>query len=784
MHVRRLYALLFVLICSFSFFPAVANEVTGEIKGKVLSLDGLPVAGVTIEIRSLKRSAVTDDQGNFHFKKLAADDYTLSVSFIGYASVEKQVQVAANAISDLEIQLSLSYTQLDEIVVSASKNKFAHKESNEVARLPLKNLENPQVYTVVGEKLFNEQVATERTDIYRNVPGAVPNFAAGGSQGMSLRGFSNQMGMRNGLITSAVVPLNIAILEKVEVLKGPSSTLFGSNRNTTFGGVFNYITKQPYDHFGGEISLTTGSFRFSRLAADINTELNKAKTALFRINIAGQTERSFQDQGYAKNYTIAPSFSYQFNERLKLLVDAEITQSAYTTTALAFGNLNTITTRSFKDLPFGYKQSFINNSVDIHNGIYNLQARLEYKISDQWKSQTNYLFSEGFYKSLLWTTHTLLTDSTIARSVRNQTPETFGNIQLQQNFTGDFEIGGLRNRLVVGLDYSQNYNELYRVTVNYDTINFRKPVADINADKIRTLSGAKGFSGSTFSSHSYSLYVSDVLNITPQLMAMLSLRADRYTTDGNFTPATRLYTGNYAQNSLSPKFGIVYQPVADQVSVFANYMNGFVNLAPVSQPDKTILELKPQFGNQLEAGVKLDLFKHKLNATLSYYDIAVTNSTRSEVINGGSFTVQDGTQNSRGFEAEIIASPSRGLNLVAGYVFNENKYDKASKALEGKFLTFSPQHVGNVWISYRIPSGNMEGLGLGAGGNYVSDSWFESTNSIQLPAYTLINATIFYETGKYRFAVKGNNLGNQQYWNNNGTAQKPGNFLATVSVAL
>lgn len=778
------YSIQLLLLLTFSFDGQTlqaATEPAGEIKGKVVTSDGQPAAFVSVQLQNRSRGTVTDDQGIFAFKKIQPGHYTLLISLVGYESVQKEIDVTDQATIEVVIQITASDDQLKQVIVLAGKNKFANKETEQVARMPLKNLENPQVYNVVGQEIMKEQVIIERTDIYRNIPGAVPNFAAGGSQGMSIRGFANSMGMRNGMVTSAIVPLNPVILERVEVLKGPSGTLFGSNRNVTFGGVYNYITKQPFKDFRGEFSFTTGSFQLSRITADINTPLNSEKTVLLRLNAAGQTEGSFQDQGYAKNYTFAPSLSYQVNDRLKFMVDIDITRSAYTTTTLAFGNLANITARSLDKLSLNYKSSLINRGIDIHNGINNIQARMEYKISNQWKSQTNYLYSEGYYKELLWTTMTMLTDSTVARTVRNQTPETFGNIQFQQNFIGDFLIGSFRNRMVVGIDVNNNYNELYRVTVPVDTINIRKSIPDLSADKIRDLSFKRGFAASKTKSLSYSLYVSDVFNITPSLMAMLSLRADRFTTDGTLNINTGKYAGAYDQNSLSPKLGLVYQVIKDQVAVFGNYMNGFVNLAPVAQPDTTVLELKPQFGNQWEAGVKFNLFNNKLSGSISLYDIAVTNSTRIDVINGRNFTVQDGTQNSRGYEVEVIGNPIAGLNIVAGYASNENKYDKASKALEGKFLTASPQHVANLWISYTVPAGKAAGFGFGAGGNYVSESWFESTNTMQIPAYTLLDATVFYDQPKFRVAIKGNNLLDEQYWNSNGTPQKPVNFLASVA---
>ncbi|MCH5720137.1 TonB-dependent siderophore receptor [Niabella hibiscisoli] len=671
------------------------------------------------------------------------------------------------------------------MIVTNSKNKFVYKSSEYVARMPLKNLENPQVYNVVGRALIQDQLIIERTDLYRNIPGSVPNFSAGGSMGLSMRGFSTTIGMRNGMATSAIVPLNPAILERIESIKGPSGTLFGSNRNVTFGGVYNYVTKRPYEEFGGEISVAGGSFEFGRVTADINTPINKEKTALFRINAAAQSEGSFQDQGFNKNFTIAPTFSYQVNDRLKLILDMEMTRGNYTVVSFGLGNLANITARNFNDLPLDYKKSYINNSIDVNNGINNIQAQVEYKISNKWKSQTNYLYSVGYYKNLYWTALNMTTDSTFTRVVRNQTPETFGNIEVQQNFIGDFKIGSIRNRLVAGIDYNHNYNDLYRATVNFDVVNLRQAATrGISRPAVDSMSSRQGFSTTSTVAKNASIYASDVVNITDHLLAMLSLRVDRYSTKGTFNVLTSLYTGAYEQTSLSPKFGLVYQVIANKLSVFGNYMNGFVNLAPVTQPDNTILVLKPQYGNQLEGGIKFDLFNTRLAGSVSVYDISVTNSIRKETIEGREFNFQDGTQRSRGVEAEVIANPILGMNIVAGYGFNENRYRNAPAAQQGKNVIFSPKNIGNLWVSYSILESKAKGLGFGAGVNYVGDSWFDAANSFKVPGYTLISGSVFYDVQRYRFALKGNNLTNERYWNNNGTPQKPSNFIASVSFKL
>lgn len=775
---NRFLVLLFIL----PIFGFAQN--TGTIKGKVTTKDAQAGAFVTITVIGTDRQTISDEEGLFTITKVPTGSQEVEVTLVGYETLRQKVQVDANRTTTIDLQITISNSQLQEVTVTNSKSKFVYKSSEHVARMPLRNLENPQVYNVVGRALIQDQVIIERTDLFRNIPGAVPNFSAGGSMGLSMRGFATTIGMRNGMATSAIVPLNPVILERVESVKGPSGTLFGSNRNVTFGGVYNYVTKRPYEQFGGEISFAGGSYEFGRATADINTPLNKEKTVLMRLNAAAQSEGSFQDQGFNKNFTIAPTLTYLVNDRLKFTFDMEATRGNYTVVSFSLGNLANISARNFKDLPLDYNKSYINNSVGVQNGINNLQAQMEYKISNQWKSQTNYLYSVGFYKNLYWTALNMLNDSMFARVVRNQTPETFGNIEVQQNFIGDFKIGGLRNRMVVGLDYNYNYNELYRATVNFDTINIRRsPIRNMSVPALEAASASR-FAATNTVAKNASVYASDVINFTEAFLAMLSLRVDHFSTKGTYSPASGTYAGAYTQTSVSPKLGVVYQLVRNKLSLFANYMNGFVNLAPVTQPDNTILALKPQYGNQWEGGLKFDLFNTQLNGSISVYNIDVTNSTRTELVGGLNFTRQDGTQRSRGVEAEIIASPFKGMSVVAGYGYNENTYINSTAALKDKNVLFSPNNIGNLWVSYTVPAGRVKGLGFGAGVNYTGESWFDAANTFKMPAYTLFSSTVFYDAPKFRISLKGNNLSNEQYWNNNGSPQKPSNFITSVSFKL
>jgi iron complex outermembrane receptor protein len=165
--------------------------------------------------------------------------------------------------------------------------------------------------------------------------------------------------------------------------------------------------------------------------------------------------------------------------------------------------------------------------------------------------------------------------------------------------------------------------------------------------------------------------------------------------------------------------------------------------------------------------VKVDLFDGKLTSTVSYYDIRVKDVLRPT--DQPNVYKQDGTQYSKGVDVEVVASPFRGMSVVAGFAYNDSKYQKASdKNVEGRRPgTAGAPTVANLWLSYRIPEGSLKGLGFGFGGNYASDNKIidDATLGVfTLPAYTVLNASVFYDQPKFRVSAKMDNLGNEKYW--------------------
>jgi len=778
-------AIILLFICLFTLGSAMAQggkPEKGTITGRITITDGSSAQGVTVKLKELKKATVSDADGKFELKNLPFGKYTVQMLRVGFDGSTQTVEVTPESpVANLELKLDYSSQKLEEVIVSTGGNRFAKKESEDVSKMQLKNMENPQVYSVVSKELMKEQVITDYNSAFKNVPGA--GIAEVRNQGRTTnisRGFATPQLVRNGVGSFTYTTIDPANLERIEVIKGPAATLFGSTISS-FGGLFNRVTKKPFDTFKGEISYSGASYDLNRLTADVNTPLNEEKTALLRINTALHSERSFQDAGFYKNYLIAPSFSYAVNDRLTLSLDVEMSGSKATspTRLVIAPTLVNLKARSITDLGIPYKLSFANNTVSYTSQQYNIFAQAKYKISEQWKSQTvvsrTRSSSEGYTVAL-----SLLTDSTLRQQVTNQDNPFYGT-DIQQNFNGDFKIGSLRNRVVLGVDFYSLRALRNDATVNMPALNFKKPGAaynNFNLTKVAPLFNTATYLNQVSNDETtYSAYASDVLNVTDRLLIMAGVRVDRYFNGGTYDASTDITKGKYNQTAFSPRFGAVYQIVKDRVSVFGNYMNGFSNNGGSDFDGNTF---KPSYANQFEGGAKFDL--DKITATFSYYDIKVTNTLYDDVAHAN-FSLQDGTQLSKGFEAEIIANPVPGLNIVAGYTYNDSKYTKASASVEGlRPATAGAPKMANLWISYRLINGTAQGLGFGFGGIYGSS--YNQVNTVafkfSIPSYTVLDAAVFYDKPKYRIGLKVDNLTNEQYWSFRYAAQTPakitGNF--------
>lgn len=620
-----------------------------------------------------------------------------------------------------------------------------------------------------------------------------------------LRGFEAQATMVNGLPGLTNGSLDPANIDRIEVIKGPSGTLYGSSL-ISYGGIVNTVTKRPYNTFGGEVSYLAGSFGLNRITADINTPLSEEKGVSLRINAAYHSENSFQDAGFKKSLFFAPSLSYQVNDRLSFWVNTEFMEAESTNPPMLFLNRsNPVEYRDLEDLNYNNRLSLTSNDLTMKNPRYNLQAQMNYKISDQWTSQTalsrGSAQSDGYY-SYLWDNGDGVRQFSLFLSDQNARTVT---TDIQQNFIGDLHIGSFRNRIVIGFDYfqrhvtdnSSGYGRLLNITPQGEINNIDPYSGDTLAptyfsrQSADALLAASPRNSSNVKDQTYSAYVSDVFNITSKLLVMASLRVDYFDAEGDISSKD----DNYNQTSLSPKFGLLYQAIQDKVSIFANYMNGFKNVAPGRKYDQnginwTTQTFEAEHANQLEFGVKTNLLGNKILSNVSYYTTKVSNKLMPDPQNPNN-SIQGGEVESKGFEIDINANPIAGLNIIAGYSYNDSKVLKGPEDDLWFGVGKRPSEAGsknllNFWATYRLASGAFKGFGLGLGANSASEMVVidsEATGRFVLPSYTVFNSSIFYNSETFRINLNVNNITDKEYYKGYSTInpQKPRNVSASLA---
>lgn len=770
------------LLCSkrftlfiFSFLIATtAIAQTGTIRGRVQTSDGKPAEFVNIALQGTSQGTTVGKTGQYSLNHITPGTYTLVASFTGLITQSKQVVVTAGQTQTIDFTLSEDNRTLQEVVVSSGKaNKFTRGSSSYPAKMPLSNLENPQVYSEITQDLLKDQQVVDFQSALMNVTGGAPMQNPDRSIFIMLRGFEAYGNIRNGMATGSgnfggVDPVN---LERIEVLKGPSGTLFGSSI-TSYGGMVNRVTKKPYDTFGGEASYTSGGYDLSRLTLDVNTPLNADKTALFRLNAATHSEGSFLDAGGQDHWIVAPSFVFKPTDKLTLTLDGEFTYSNATALIEGGQGLDNLSATKWNQINLPYNSSLTGKDLRNLEGTQNIFAGADYKISDKWSSHTLYSYGSDQLDQYNMVFTNFKNDSLMSRAIYAGRNAQFRTMDIQENINGEFKTGSIKHRVLFGLDYYQNNIDYPSSYIAYDdNVNFTKPGTDNIAAAVVSDSLSKHpVTGSLTRQRILAAYASDVINFTDRLIGSASVRVDHFSSPD---------ADGYSQTAVSPKFGLIYQVVKDQVSLFGNYMNGFQN---TSGFDFNHTAFKPQHAYQWEGGVKTDLIAGRLSATLSYYNILVSDMTRADVLHPG-FQVQDATQRSKGFEAEFIASLAPGLNVIAGYGYNNNVYVKTDSALVGKHPPEAPANTVNFWASYKFQQGALRGFILGFGGNYVSDMYpyFDSDNHTALPAYTLLRATLTYDQPKWSVGLKADNLTNQHYWNTNGEAQNLRTLTGTLT---
>ncbi|CAL2084995.1 TonB-dependent receptor [Tenacibaculum sp. 190524A05c] len=911
----------FILSCLLCITSAINY---GQIKGKVIDNNNEPVVGATIIIKGSEIGTDSDIDGKFKIENISGKQ-TLIISSIGYKTKEIIVSTPNNSVSILLFQ---GNEILQEVVVAGRTNKFSRKKTAYVSKLPLNDLENAQVYSTITSDLLESQIVTNLEDALNNSTGisklweATGRAPGEGTGYFSVRGFATQSKLVDGMPGFTLSALDPSYIERIEVVKGPSATLFGSTE-TSLGGLINIVTKKPFKGEGGRLSYTAGSFGLNRFSIDFNTPMVNSDKTYLRVNATYLTQDSFQDTGFKKTFFVAPSITHKVNNRLNLSFGFEFAQTSQTNPSMLFVNrlgqdrLNAILApfgvtaqvpTNVEELNVDPTKSFTSDDVELNTLNFNTRSIVDYKLSDQWTSQTifasSYASTRGFYQynidggaagllqisgalgqllanptlnAFLGSTITPIINESVSLTATPSFARIFDkrnanatNFNLQQNFIGDFKIGDFRNRFVGGLDFvdrsqhsrNQNGSPIIEQDSNLGIVlgtlntfglnsisnqisagfagfpyfeafldaqgNITSPVFtpnatyDISASKLEKAFRNVPVNDFKTNSRTYAAYVSNVINVTPELTVNLGLRVDHFDQDGD----TSTTNDDYTKTTLSPKAGLVYQVIPNELSVFGNYQTGFVNKDPVvatittinpttGQPETNVevQNFQPVKANQFEGGIKTNLFNNRFNLGASYYHIIANNITTTDpmaFLTTAQIDIKEVV--SKGIEVEMNANPFSGLNIRGSYAYNDSKITDAFSSIaertiidastgqpviqQGNEITellnrrpeeAGPQHNYNFWVDYRFGEGTfLENFGFGAGFNGASEHLTINnaiSGTFELPSYTVYNTGAYYEAEKFRIGFKINNLTDKVYYKGWSTvnAQPSRAYLGSIS---
>ncbi|WP_157385896.1 TonB-dependent siderophore receptor [Methylosarcina fibrata] len=589
-------------------------------------------------------------------------------------------------------------------------------------------METPYSIQVVPKQVLKDQQIVRVNDALDNVSGVYRGQSSGGIfEQFILRGFGMDGGIvayrdgypfGNQFISSGRETAN---LERIEVLKGPASILYGQSEP---GGIINYVTKKPLSNPYYSLQQQFGSFDFYRTTADATGPLTKDGSLLYRLNFAYEDVGTFKNTGNRGDRVfVAPVLQWNISDRTQVNLELEHRQGDIQFdpgTVAINGQVGKIPGDRFLGHPI--MTSFEDTLVGLNwshafNDRWTFRHRFNayLKSSNEFSPTGNALASNG--------------DLTLtAAFIPNDREIYFNSVDL----TGKFSTFGLDHTLLLGGDY-------YRNSANFDigggsaTLNIFNPVY-LNEDQLRaSISNPFSF---TVSNHNdwFGLFLQDQIKLPYHFHMLAGFRYDSMESNSAFNGSP---TEVPRQDRLTPRGGLVWQPIPE-LSVYGSYSE---NVQAVSGTAVGGVPLEPESAQQWEAGLKTELFNQKFIASLAWFDLTKQNIAAADPANPG-FNIPIGEAHSKGLEIDLKGEVLPGLSLIGAYAFtpeaNVTKANDSSYPPIGR-LRNVPVHGGSLWANYEFQEGDLRGLKFGSGVVIRSESEADVDNTVQLPGYATVN---------------------------------------------
>ncbi|QRG06220.1 TonB-dependent siderophore receptor [Xanthobacter dioxanivorans] len=626
-------------------------------------------------------------------------------------------------------------------------------------------LDIPQAVNTVTQEVIRDQNATTLDQVLQNVSNVTIANTLGGTQDAFIRrGFGdNRDGgvLTNGLRT--VLPRSFnATTDRVEVLKGPASTLYGIQEP---GGIINVITKKPLESYAAVLDGSLTSFGGGYADFDLTGPIAGTKLA-YRFIGEYQDTNYWRSFGDTEQGILAPSLAYYGEDTVATLA---YTHREYSV-PFDRGTIFDLTTG--KPVPVDRRTRF-DEPYNVTNGTSDLVlAGLEHDFSDAWKLKVNYAYSQDVYADNQ--ARVIAYDSATGNLTRRADAtqdSTQKDHNLRADLNGTVNVAGMKNELLFGVAY--NTYDLLRTDMirckNKTGFNIYNPVYG-TLPYCTTVSAAD--SDQTIQQSLYNGYAQDALYLTEQWIVVAGASYQYYTQTAGKGRPFNLNT-DADGGEFMPRAGLVYK-ATDKLSFYANYATSFV---PQTSIASYIGTLPPETGVSYEAGVKFEIFRG-LTGTAAVFNIEKENVLYTEVIDGESYARTAGKVRSRGFEFDIAGALTDEINLIASYGFTDAKIvedpdyagNVPANAARHNYSLFATYDFGKVWGDNKLK--------IGGGFHGRSAAPGVAANTYWLPAYVVFDAMVAYtiaaptpvtvqlnvknlfDTTYYTSSQANNNLGN------------------------
>jgi iron complex outermembrane recepter protein len=608
----------------------------------------------------------------------------------------------------------------------------------------------PQTIQTIPQEVIENRETNNITETLRSVPGVISESGTRQQfNDVTIRGFFADY-RRNGLreSNSQASGVQTANIDRIEVLKGPASVLYGQG---SFGGTVNLITKKPTDKPFYQVEGAIGNYDLYRGAVDLSGPLNESKTVKYRLNLAAETEGSFVDFYDRDRYQIAPVLSWEIGKNTDITFEAEYSNYSGNTD-IGLPVRGTILDNPNGEIPLD--RFVLDPNRDREDTKFILASYdLEHRFSDNWRIRNAFQFTTRQNSAFLTFTTNLQEDNrTIELAYDDNEQFDIYDYLLDTYIVGNFNTGSIKHELVTGVEL--NRNELISDFASGE----RSPIDifDPDYESIVYQTPTDIFQDETVN-QSLGIYLQDKVEFTDSLILLAGGRFDIVNTKFNDLIAE---TVDFDQKEeFSPRVGIVYKPIPE-VSLYTSYSRSFVpNFFGRSEEGELF---DPQRGTQYEIGAKADL-NDKISLSIAYFDLTITN-VLTEDDDNPAFSVQTGEQNSKGIELFASGEILPGWSVLGGYVYNDAKVTEDNLIPVGNRINNTPEHAISLLTNYEIQEGDFKGLGGSLGIYFVGDRQGDLDNTFEIPGYTRTDASIFYNRGKFRTALNFRNIFDIDYF--------------------